>query len=516
MTEALLQKDTSLNIKELTNIPKTKLRNKYTFNLIVVCLISFSQGISGFPDLAFNYMYKDDFNLPPSTVTSIVSIVMIPWFFKPFYGFISDSFPIMRYRRKPYLFIFTLITMMTLILLVFFAVNIYVVVVIIIIYQTSSAFNNVIAEALIVETSRKQSKIDEYATSKNVFIFFFIRSIGYLLTSLCSGLLLEYLNKKYIFVISSFFPLLILISAFCLKEKKILKHSKLRHIKQNHLYDLYGFSKEKQKEELNANNNHTITLKGQLLRVWKIAKIESVFKAILFLFIYSITPSYSLVLFYFYSEELKFTSSEVGIIKTVYGVAVLIGMVIFNFFLKKIRFRNIMIASTMSNILFNLNMILLVKHLSRSLGISDLVYSIIGESLLNSTNEIMTMPILILVCNLCPKNVEGTLYAMFMGLMNLGYFIGGQLSAVLAHVFNVTEKNFDQLHYLILTICGWLVFTILATFIIDEKKYKKPIILNKEKKNRRLSVGLIPRVNEEMCIDKQEDDDCKSDSSNVL
>lgn len=511
MDESLLKKDTSINIKELDNIPKTKLIPRYTFNLLVVCLISFSQGISGLPDLAFNYMYKDDFNLPPSTVTSIVSIVLIPWFFKPLYGFISDSFPIMGYRRKPYLLIFTLVTIMTLISLVFLAINIYLAVMIILIYQTSSAFNNVIAEALIVETSRKQSKRDEYAASKNVFIFFFIRSIGYLLTSLCSGVLLEYLDKKYIFVISACFPLLILISAFCLKEKKTLKKIKATQIKKNNLYNLYGF--EKQEPTLNKSNNQSITFKNQLLRVWEIAKVESVFKAIIFLFIYSITPSYSLVLFYFYSNELKFTSSEIGIIRMIYGIAVIFGMIIFNFFLKQVRFRNIMITSIIMNILFNLNMIVLVKHFSRSLGISDLIYSIIGESFLNSTNEIMTMPILILVCHLCPKNVEGTLYALFMGIMNLGYFIAGQMSAVLTHAFGVTENNFDLLHYLIMTICCWLVFTILATFIIDEKKYKKPISLNKEKKKRRFSVGLNTVNNEEMSIDKQEDDDCKSENS---
>ena len=53
-----------------------------------------------------SYLYKDDLKLQPYEVAKINSFVYIPWIIKPVYGFISDSFPIYGYRRKPYLFIF--------------------------------------------------------------------------------------------------------------------------------------------------------------------------------------------------------------------------------------------------------------------------------------------------------------------------------------------------------------------------------------------------------------------------
>lgn len=51
-------------------------------------------------------------------------------------------------------------------------------------------------EALVVETSQKQKEIDPEAGAKNVSTFFFIKSIGALLTAFSSGALLEYMDKR--------------------------------------------------------------------------------------------------------------------------------------------------------------------------------------------------------------------------------------------------------------------------------------------------------------------------------
>lgn len=64
------------------------------------------------------------------------------------------------------------------------------------------AFNNVIGEALIVEVSQKKAKLynmtDEEATkeaSKNVSLFFGIKSAGVLVTAYMGGYLLEIMDK---------------------------------------------------------------------------------------------------------------------------------------------------------------------------------------------------------------------------------------------------------------------------------------------------------------------------------
>ena len=72
--------------------------------------------------------------------------------------------------------------------------------------QISTAFCNVIGgifsyliklkEALVVETSQKQKELDPEAGSKNVSLYFLIKSIGALFTAFSGGALLEVFDKR--------------------------------------------------------------------------------------------------------------------------------------------------------------------------------------------------------------------------------------------------------------------------------------------------------------------------------
>ena len=483
--------DTLLNLKSPLNKENSKENNENQQNhpsifksiftctpetqrLMVISLISFSQGISGLPDLAIQYIYKDNFGLSPAAVSSLISFTYIPFFFKLFYGFISDSFPIMGYRRKPYLVIFTFVNLACLFGLAFLQINIYIFVSLIVLYQIASAFINMLAEALIVETSRKQAKKGKNKTAHNVFLFFFIRSFGYLLTSFCSGALIEILDKKYIFIITTIFPILILIAACTLKEKKVnlLKQKTKLNLTHDKLSQIYKNLNISPIEEKKITKN--ITLKGQLILLKTMLKQSNFCKTALYTLIYSITPGYSTVLFFFYTNDLKFTPIQMGNIRMIYGIAVIIGMIIFRLFLQKVQFKKVMMISIFLDVIFNLNMIILLKHLNRVIGIPDIAYVLISESFLNSTNEIMTMPLLILVCNVCPKNIEGTLYALFMGIMNLGYFIAAQSGALIVNCLGVTEENFTNLPICILITCAFLFVTFFFSLIINDKKYLNP------------------------------------------
>jgi MFS family permease len=165
-------------------------------NYLVIILVALSQGVTGLSDLAMNYLYKDDLKLEPSQVSRINSFVFIPWIIKPVYGLISDSFPILGYRRKSYLFIFGIVVISCWLLMSFWASTVVQVVTVVMITQISTAFCNVIGEALVVETSQKQKENDPEAGSKNVSLYFLVKSVGSLITAFSSGALLEYIDKR--------------------------------------------------------------------------------------------------------------------------------------------------------------------------------------------------------------------------------------------------------------------------------------------------------------------------------
>lgn len=163
---------------------------------LVLFLVSFTQGIQGLSDLAMSYLYKDDLKLEPFEVTRITSIISIPWILKPIYGFISDSFPVFGYRRKPYLFIFGITLSLSWLFMSYYVNSYYRALSIALMCSLSTAFCNVIGEALIVELSQKQVQDDHNAGARNVSFFFITKSIGSLLTAFSSGALLQYMDKR--------------------------------------------------------------------------------------------------------------------------------------------------------------------------------------------------------------------------------------------------------------------------------------------------------------------------------
>lgn len=59
------------------------------------------------------------------------------------------------------------------------------------------------------------------------------------------------------------------------------------------------------------------------------------------------------------------------------------------------------------------------------------------------------MPISILACRMCPKNIEGTIYAMVMATWNLGSNISNLLGSFVMRSFGATATNFDNLSYMV-------------------------------------------------------------------
>lgn len=43
--------------------------------------------------------------------------------------------------------------------------------------------------------------------------------------------------------------------------------------------------------------------------------------------------------------------------------------------------------------------------------------------ILNTLAEINMLPVLVMACRLCPKNFEGTMYAILMSVLNLGSMV---------------------------------------------------------------------------------------------
>jgi folate/biopterin transporter len=490
---------------------KRKISN-IDINYLVIILVALSQGITGLSDLAISYLYKDDLKLEPAQVSRINSIAAIPWIVKPIYGLISDSIPIFNYRRKPYLFIFGVISISCWILMSQWVENLHQVVTVIVINQISIAFCNVIGEALVVETSQKQRHIDPEAGAKNVSMYFMIKSFGSLLTAFSSGALLEYMDKRKVFLITACFPCMIVISSILLREKTLNSEDNgksyqeyenesegsasnyKRNNNNSDNYETINISTNtyfSETETINKSNEKSPKFKEQINLFYSFLLQDKIYKPVIFIFLFMVTPSYGDPLFYFYTNVLSFSPIVMGRLRLIYGIASVAGILLYNRVLKNVGFKKIIFCTTILYIFFNMLTIIVVLRINRIFGIPDFWFCMTADALTTALGEINTMPLLVLACNICPKNIEGTLYAFLMSVVNLGSLFSNQLGAVLTSSLGITNNRFDNLPSLILIVNLWLIIPMPGLYLINEGDYSNKPCDDKNKEGHQITQTIV-------------------------
>ncbi|EGR27579.1 hypothetical protein IMG5_193790 [Ichthyophthirius multifiliis] len=405
--------------------------DQFTNTYKIIFLVAISQGVLSLSELGISFLYKDDFKLSPSQVSILQSLIGLPWILKPLWGVISDTFTIFGDRRKSYIVIFSLLSFFLWITLAFFVKNIYEGIFVLFLIQFSNAFNNVVAEALLVEISQEKSiknqlnDIQQQAeASKNVSLFFGIKSFGVLISSFLGGYLLQFYDKHYIFAITGLFPLFLCIGTFST-----------------------FFTKDK--EQVNENNKQKFKSKDQIITFISFIKKPFIYKPIIFIFLFMMTPTSNTTIFFFYTNKLHFQPSFMGQLKFVHAFANILALWGYNKYLKSIQFKKQFIFSTFLCVFLGLSQLLLVTRYNLKIGIPDKIFCLGDSIIIQIIGEINILPILILACRLCPKNIEGTMYAMLMSTINFGSLIAGQLGGLFTYYLRITETNFDNLWILV-------------------------------------------------------------------
>jgi predicted MFS family arabinose efflux permease len=196
-----------------------------------------------------------------------------------------------------------------------------------------------------------------------------------------------------------------------------------------------------------------------------------------------IAPSYGDPLFYFYTNELKFTPNIMGRLKLIYGLASVIGIWIFNRFLRNIGFKRIMWVTTILSMMFNMLSIVLVERINKKFGIPDYIFCMTADALTTALAEINTLPLLVLACNICPKNIEGTLYAFLMSVINMGSLISNQMGSYFTNYLGITAYKFDKLSTLIFISNIVYLVPMPSLYLVNDNQYSSDVNNSINKKN---------------------------------
>lgn len=414
-----------------SDLPKVKdsvgkkilLGNEPKPELIAILAVYFVQGILGLSRLAVSFFLKDELQLSPVEVSALLGIVALPWMIKPLFGFISDGLPIFGYRRRPYLVLSGILGASAWVSLGTIVNSSWAATITIALSSLSVAFSDVIVDSLVVERARVESQAKAGSLQS---LCWGATALGGLITAYFSGLLLEYFSTRTVFLVTAFFPLIISVVAWLIAETPINKYTP-QH-----------------------DQNQPLSIPTQLKQVGKAFTQKAIWLPTAFIFLWQSTPSGEAAFFYFFTNELHFQPEFLGRVHLVTSLASLIGIWMFQRFLKSVPFRVICGWSIVISTLLRMTMLLLVTHTNRTLGIDDQWFSLGDSLILAVMGQIAFMPVMVLAARICPLGIEATLFALLMSIFNLGGAISREFGALIMHWLGITENNFDTLWLLVI------------------------------------------------------------------
>ncbi|KAM7495562.1 hypothetical protein LguiB_030171 [Lonicera macranthoides] len=401
-------------------------------------------------------------------------------------GILSDCIPIRGRKRIPYLVIATLLSLVPWLIL---GLNSPLrnsrvqLMVFLFVQNLGSAMADVVIDAMIAEAVRSERA--QFAGDLQS-LSWITMALGGICGSLLGGYALNNLEIDKIFLLFSVLPSIQLLSCGSVKESSVrskslpeFSNSNGSHMMSESLLEEDKFSAEKskistsrrkksKKTQKNGKKKMIITSKVKIpekdesfpLRWFHSLKIASsaLFRAfrqpiilrqdrpMAWFFLAHVTvPNLSTVMFYYQTEFLRLEPSFLGTTRVVGWLGLMLGTFIYNRYLKKMKLRRILMWAHVGLSVLTLLDIILVSRLNVGFDISDKIMVLCGSALSDAINQFKFMPFLILSGQLCPPGIEGTLFALFMSINNLGSTAGSFVGAGLASILNIHSGSFDNL-----------------------------------------------------------------------
>nr|CAD5958917.1 Folate-biopterin transporter [Planktothrix pseudagardhii] len=255
-----------------------------------------------------------------------------------------------------------------------------------------------------------------------------------------SGWLLENFTSQTVFGITAFFPLIVSGVAGLIAEKSV--------------------------SDLKPHRTDPSNIHQKVTLLWNTLRQKYILLPTLFICIWQATPNTESAFFYFTTNELGFSPEFLGRVRLVTSLATLLGIGIYQRYLKAVSFRKILGWSIVLSSLLGMTTLILVTHANRAIGINDHWFSLGDSAVLTVMGQIAFMPVFVMSARLCPPGIEATLFAFLLSAFGLSGMIAYELGALLTHWLGISNLNFENLWILVvianlstllpLPLLGWL------------------------------------------------------------
>jgi len=363
------------------------------FFAIVYVVEGIGQARVGIIFQPLNY-YLKDIGWTPVQVTAYLAILNLPWIIKPVFGLVSDFIPLFGYRRKSYLIISSIC-----------AVGAYAWIarlsepsefaLLLLLTSFAMATASTLCGALLAENGQSYRLSSAFVGQQ--WLWFYIAIMA---SSFVGGELVQRLSALSALQaaagVAAVAPIaVILASLFLLSEAK----SRVNRLEMRRTFQ-------------------SLVMALRSSKLYLIA---------FFLFLYSFAPGFGTPLYYFMTDELKFSQSYIGILGSIASAGWIAGALAHRWLLRKMPSKALLYLSIVFGTLSAASFLLLTDEITAAI-----VNFANGAALM-----IATIASLTLAADYCPKRSEGFAFAGLMSIMNLADVFSNNIGAFLyEHVFD--------------------------------------------------------------------------------
>ena len=333
-----------------------------------ILLVYFVQGALGIARLATTFFLKDELGLGPAESAALLGITTIPWVIKPLYGFLSDSVPLLGYRRRSYLGIAGLISCAAYLSLGLGVETPTQACVALTVGSLGVAVSDVVVDSLVVEKTRDGAVgSGETATASRragalQSLCWGSSAVGSVLSAYASGALLSVVPPRAVFEGAALFPLLAALTALAINEAPVRAP---------------GDPSNALEEGTGPGADWAAEARGRASLLWGAIRERRVLLPTLFLFAWKATPSANQAFFYYLTgPELGFDAEFLGRASLAGALASLAGVVAFQRFLADVPASRVLKWTTLAGLPFGLLQLALVTHANRAFGVPDQLFAL--------------------------------------------------------------------------------------------------------------------------------------------
>lgn len=393
--------------------------------------------VMAFPSVAVQMFLMD--KISPVNTAITYGIISFPWCLKPFYGFVSDKYPLFDLgHRKPYIAWASLMLAFLYTFSYDFEENIVAFITCLTLISLNVCITDVCSDGITVSYAKVETK--KGITQTNTWIS---RSLGTLIGFIFGGMLYKATNTKTVLNFTAMLPMINTLVIWNIPERTL--------------------------------ENKPIYVKT----LWENFVKQRHF--ILILFMFHITPNYGVFYQYFLKEKLKYNSDQFTYLSIASSFSFLIGLICFKYYFRKFKLDKLLMRAVVVSAVIRLSQLLVVLNVVPEfwlVAVDGITESFFGQ--------LVMMPLIVVAGNVCDDGLEGSFFSFVMAVMNFGTFIADESGSLIAYTIGVSKTSFDNLY--ILMLIGMASDVLIPCLLIKKMsfyfEFQSESLVHQEKKNQ--------------------------------